>query len=85
MWDGVLDRPGRGSEAAQTLWLLMAVLALAGLSVLGPHSLAEAVDSLVALRRRAQQEMPGPPLIHAALLLQAVLIAIPFAPAWRWA
>jgi len=61
------------------------MLALAALSLLGAHSIAEAIDTLFKLRRRAQQETPGPPLIHAALLLQAVLIAIPFAPAWRWA
>ncbi|WP_372624102.1 hypothetical protein [Falsiroseomonas sp.] len=62
------------------LWLFLAVLPLAALSVLGASSLTGALDSLLELRRLAQEEMLGPPLIYAVLLLQAALIAIPFVP-----
>ncbi|WP_137180473.1 hypothetical protein [Roseomonas sp. AR75] len=61
-------------------WLGLAVLVLAVLSFLGGSYVAGVLDSLLDLRRLAQEEMLGPPLVHALLLLQSVLIAIPFLP-----
>ncbi len=60
--------------------LALLLLALAALSGLGAASLTEALDRLLDLRRLAQAEMLGPPLVYGLLLLQSVLIAIPFVP-----
>jgi hypothetical protein len=62
------------------LSLALGALVLAALSVVAGHSLTAALDDLLDLRRLAQAEMRGHPLILALLLLQAVLIAIPFVP-----
>lgn len=63
-----------------SVWLALALLGLASLSVLGGPALVGALDDLLELRRLAQAEMPGHPLIYALLLLQAVLIVMPFVP-----
>jgi HAMP domain-containing protein len=63
-----------------TLLLGAAVVVLALLSFFAGSSLTGALDRLLDLRRLAQEEMLGPPLVYALLLLQSVLIAIPFVP-----
>ncbi len=68
-----------------TAWRILCGLAvllagLATLATIGGAALTDALDRLLDLRRLAQEEMLGPPLVHALLLLQAVLIAIPFVP-----
>jgi hypothetical protein len=62
------------------LWLALGALVLAALSVVAGHSLTAALEGLLDLRRLAQEEMRGHPLIFALLLLQAMLVAIPFVP-----
>jgi hypothetical protein len=60
--------------------LALVVLALGVLSLLVAAPVTDALDRLLGLRRLAQAAMAGHPLVHAALALQAVLIAIPFVP-----
>jgi hypothetical protein len=72
--------PGVRPARRRIVGLCVVVLTLAVLSLLGGHYLADGIERLLDLRRLAQEEMLGPPLIYAVLLLQAGLIAIPFVP-----
>ena len=81
--------PARGdppalAAAVRSRWPIAALFAaLAGcaaLSVLAAPHLAEALDTLLGLRRLAQAEMTGGLRMLAVLALHAALIAIPFVP-----